>query len=119
MAESDVPVKIPLLTLQPLLENAIYHGIQPLPEGGTIAVRLWFEQDRVNVEIENPLPPESEQPNSQGNRMALNNIRSRLSVLYGTRAVLTTSQKDGRYVTALSYPTTSLMADRASPGPGG
>ncbi len=97
-------VKIPLLTLQPLLENAIYHGIQPLPEGGTIAVRLWFEGNRVNVEIDNPLPPESLRSQSQGNKMALNNIRSRLAVLYGARAELSTSQKDGRYVTALSYP---------------
>ncbi|HEY5645083.1 MAG TPA: sensor histidine kinase [Pseudomonadales bacterium] len=97
-------VKIPLLTLQPLLENAIYHGIQPLPEGGTIRVRLWFADDRVNVEIDNPLPSESLRSQSQGNKMALNNIRSRLAVLYGSRAGLTTSQSDGRYVTALYYP---------------
>ncbi len=97
-------VKIPLLTLQPLLENAIYHGIQPLPEGGTIYVRLWFADDSVNVEIDNPLPAESLRSHSQGNKMALNNIRSRLAVLYGGRADLTTSQADGRYVTALRYP---------------
>jgi two-component system sensor histidine kinase AlgZ len=104
IAQPATPVKIPLLTLQPLLENAIYHGIQPLPEGGIISVRLWFEHDRVNVEIENPSPPDSHRSQSQGNKMALNNIRSRLSVLYGARAELTTSQSDGRYVTALSYP---------------
>lgn len=97
-------VKIPLLTLQPLLENAIYHGIQPLPEGGTISVRLWFDQDRVNVEIDNPLPPDTQRSQSQGNRMAINNIRSRLAVLYGARAELTTTEADGRYVTALRYP---------------
>jgi len=106
-------VKIPLLTLQPLLENAIYHGIQPLPEGGTIYVRLWFEDDAVHVEIDNPLPSESLRSHSQGNKMALNNIRSRLSVLYGGRAVLTTSQTDGRYVTALRYP---LSLDRTAAG---
>jgi two-component system sensor histidine kinase AlgZ len=98
------PVRIPLLTLQPLLENAIYHGIQPLPEGGTISVRLWFADDRVNVEIANPIPPDSERSHNQGNRMALNNIRSRLSVLYGARAELSTRETDGRFVTALSYP---------------
>ena len=100
-------VKIPLLTLQPLLENAIYHGIQPLPEGGTIAVRLWFDDNQVHVEIENPLPPDSYRSQSQGNKMALNNIRSRLNVLYGGRAELSTTQLDGRYVTRLSYPTGS------------
>lgn len=105
-------VKIPLLTLQPLLENAIYHGIQPLPEGGTISVRLWFDEDRVNVEIGNPLPADSQRSHNQGNRMALNNIRSRLAVLYGARAELTTTEADGRYVTALRYPVT---AERGAP----
>lgn len=98
------PVRIPLLTLQPLLENAIYHGVQPLPEGGTISVRIWFERDRVNVQIENPLPPESARSHAEGNRMALNNIRSRLHVLYGGRAELSSGQIEGRYRTALSYP---------------
>jgi two-component system sensor histidine kinase AlgZ len=106
-------VKIPLLTLQPLLENAIYHGIQPLAEGGTISVRLWFEHDRVNVEIDNPLPPESERRHTQGNKMALNNIRSRLAVLYGGRAELSTTQMHGRYVTSLSYPLSMETAREA------
>ncbi len=104
VGEPHKPVKIPMLTLQPLLENAIYHGIQPLPEGGTIAVRIWFEQDRVNVEIENPMPPESQRSQSEGNRMALNNIRGRLHVLYGNRAEFSVRQSERRHVTALSYP---------------
>ena len=112
VATPGVPVKIPLLTVQPLLENAIYHGIQPLPEGGTICVRVWFERDRVNVEIENPLPEESQRSQSQGNRMALNNIRSRLSVLYGARAELSTFERGGRHVTALSYPMTTEAESR-------
>lgn len=97
-------VQIPLLTLQPLLENAIYHGIQPLPEGGTIRLRLWLEKDSVNVEITNPLPPANTRYQSQGNRMALNNIRSRLSVLYGARAELLTSAGETTYATTLRYP---------------
>ena len=49
----DVPnqLRVPLLTLQPLLENSIYHGIQPLPEGGKITLRLWYEDERVFVDI--------------------------------------------------------------------
>ncbi len=102
--ETSKSVKIPLLTLQPLLENAIYHGVQPLPEGGTISVRLWYENEDVKVEISNPLPPADTSSRSQGNQMALNNIRSRLNVLYGARAQLTTETRDGRYVTSLTYP---------------
>lgn len=95
-------VRIPLLTLQPLLENAIYHGIQPLPEGGTIGVRLWQEPGRVHIEISNPV---AEQPvSTEGNRMALENIRSRLAVLYGSRAELTSGVHEGRYVTLLELP---------------
>ncbi len=102
--ETSNIVKIPLLTLQPLLENAIYHGIQPLPRGGTISVRLWYENEEVKVEITNPLPPENTRSRSQGNQMALNNIRSRLNALYGARAELTTATRDGLHVTSLTYP---------------
>jgi two-component system sensor histidine kinase AlgZ len=95
-------VRIPLLTLQPLLENAIYHGIQPLPEGGTIGVRLWQEQSHVNVEISNPV---ADRPaTTEGNRMAMENTRSRLGALYGTRAELVTGVRDGRYLTLLRLP---------------
>jgi two-component system sensor histidine kinase AlgZ len=97
-------LKIPLLTLQPLLENAIYHGIQPLPEGGTIGVHLSYEDGVVRVRITNPLPPPEARGESQGNRMAVNNIKSRLSVLYGAAAVLESEVDDGRYVTRLEYP---------------
>ena len=104
-------VRIPLLTLQPLLENAIYHGIQPLPEGGTIEVRLWIEKDYVNVEISNPLPKQSSRHPSQGNRMALNNIRSRLTVLYGARAELKTEEAADRFVTTLRYPAVQTIQE--------
>jgi two-component system sensor histidine kinase AlgZ len=96
-------VKIPLLTVQPLLENAIYHGIQPRPEGGTVAVKVWFTDDYVHIEIINPLPPEADAP-SEGNKMAIGNIRSRLHVLYGAQADLTTDVRDEYYVTTLKYP---------------
>ena len=80
-------VQIPLLTLQPLIENAIYHGIQPLPEGGLIHVRVHIEDGEVEIMLTNPLPPGGG-GHSSGNRMALTNIRSRLAVLYGDRAAL-------------------------------
>ena len=105
-------VKIPLLTLQPLLENAIYHGIQPRPEGGTITVKLWFSDGFVHVEIDNPLPDAGE-GTSEGNRMALSNIRSRLHVLYGAQAELTTDTQDGQYRTLLKYPMAAELVSGA------
>ncbi len=97
-------VQIPLLTLQPLLENAIYHGIQPLPEGGTIEMRVELDDQEVAIFIVNPLPDASHPQESEGNRMALQNIRSRLGVLYGPKAGLQTRAGGGRFVTELRFP---------------
>lgn len=98
-------VRIPLLTLQPLLENAIYHGIQPMPEGGVVNVRVRMEAERVTIEIDNPLPPAGSAPrHAQGNRMALANIRSRMAVLYGEKATFEAGEDAGRFQIRLSYP---------------
>jgi two-component system sensor histidine kinase AlgZ len=99
-------VRIPLLTLQPLLENAIYHGVQPRPEGGTVGLRVSCAADRVEVEIRNPLPvaERARGSDSAGNRMALDNIRSRLAVLHGAAAKLEAGPRGDAYVTHLSFP---------------
>lgn len=115
-------VEIPLLTLQPLIENAIYHGIQPLPEGGTIEVELRIGEDRVDIRMVNPLPADGGESHSRGNRMALSNIRSRLEVLYGAAASLEAGietpagaaegagEGGARFVTRLSYPVSRAAA---------
>jgi two-component system sensor histidine kinase AlgZ len=106
VAELSPSTRIPLLTLQPLLENAIYHGIQPLPEGGKIELQVRYEDDYVLVRIVNPVPEPglARRNESQGNRMALQNIRSRLAVLYGSKASLETEADDTRFVTRLRFP---------------
>jgi two-component system sensor histidine kinase AlgZ len=104
IADPPQPIRVPLLTLQPLLENAIYHGIQPLPDGGTITLAVRYERDEVLIEIDNPVAPPAERTSPPGNRMALGNIRSRLAVLYGDRAELTSLEQGGRYVTRLRLP---------------
>tara|TARA_R110002072_G_scaffold1369_6_gene11294 strand:- start:49444 stop:50502 length:1059 start_codon:yes stop_codon:yes gene_type:complete len=96
-------VTIPLLTLQPLLENAIYHGIQPIPEGGTVLVRIVAENDRLIIHISNPLP-QSAYSHDQGNRMAIDNIRHRLQAIYGEQASLITSRDETTFQTTVSYP---------------
>ncbi|NIN35804.1 MAG: hypothetical protein GTO60_12235, partial [Gammaproteobacteria bacterium] len=48
-------IKLPVLSLQPLLENAIYHGIEPSPDGGTISFKVKPEIAYTRVTIENPL----------------------------------------------------------------
>ena len=96
-------VHIPMLTLQPLMENAIYHGIQPLPEGGTVTVSVQARDDRVEIIITNPIGG-SETQHERGNRMAIENIRNRLAALYGNRASLDTSGSEDLFVTRLVIP---------------
>jgi two-component system sensor histidine kinase AlgZ len=89
---SGVPqdAAIPMLTLQPLVENAIYHGIQPLEKGGTIKAFGEMQGNLVCISLSNPVSKSSDErgSHSHGNKMALANIRHRLNLLFGTPARL-------------------------------
>jgi two-component system sensor histidine kinase AlgZ len=89
----DLP--IPSLSLQPLLENAIYHGIQARPQGGCIRIEGDYDGRRLRVTISNPLPDGAAAP-SGGNRMALDNIARRLQALYGCRSRPRVARRRGR-----------------------
>lgn len=90
----DVPedLSVPPLMLQPLLENAVYHGIEPLAEGGTLRLCFARQGDELQIELENPCASEAAHPG--GHHMALANIRERLSLAYDLEARLETSQED-------------------------
>ena len=96
-------VRIPMLTLQPLIENAIYHGIQPSPEGGVVTVSIHHEDKSLVANITNPIAP-SQYSHERGNRMALDNIRRRLEAIYGHGATVTTYQDAGTFRTRVAYP---------------
>lgn len=97
-------VKIPLLTLQPLLENAILHGIQPLQKGGIVEIIATYSHGIFELKITNPFVADAASGVERGNRMALDNTRNRLMALYGERAKLTGYAEGNRYITRLSYP---------------
>ena len=92
----DIPdnITIPHLTLQPLLENAVYHGIQPDTEGGIISLNAAYSSGGLTVTISNTLPDaDTAAANLKtGNSIALTNIADRLQVLYGEAASLETRQ---------------------------
>lgn len=97
---------IPGLSLQPLLENAIYHGIQALPQGGCICVHGEYNDGEIVIEVRNPLPAIDavDSGNGQkGNRMALDNIARRLQALYGEGAGVSGEQREGEYIARLHY----------------
>lgn len=75
-------ILIPSLLLQPLLENAIYHGIQRLPGGGKIVLDIYKKDDVVQVFIVNPIPVLSASQKDHGNQIALANTQNRLQLHY-------------------------------------
>lgn len=97
---------LPPLLLQPLVENAVYHGIEPLPAGGTISLRGAVEGNNLVIRLSNPRPPE-DSPRREGNRMALDNIRERLAAHYGDEASLNIEEKDGHFDLTLTLPLNS------------
>ena len=78
---------IPPLVLQPLLENAVYHGIEPLTEPGVVSVNIYATRDEVHAVLCNPYS--SADDHHSGNNMALGNIRERLQLHFDAEASLT------------------------------
>jgi two-component system, LytTR family, sensor histidine kinase AlgZ len=94
---------LPPLVLQPLVENAVYHGIEPRRDGGTVTLTGSEENGMIKLEIGNPLP-EEKATQRDGNRLAVRNIRERLEAHYGQRASLDTSISDNHYLATLILP---------------
>lgn len=99
----ELPAEEPVLPmlLQPLLENAVAHGIQPRPDGGVVAVTGRLEKDDIVITVRNPLAPAGSKP---GHGMALGNIRSRLALAYSSLASLVTHQDDTHHYAVLTLP---------------
>lgn len=95
--------RVPRLLLQPLLENAIYHGIEPMPEGGEVEVDAWGEGSRVHVVVRNPVG-RGVKTSRRGHRMAQANIRERLDIAYKGKATLTTGEDGSIYEVRVSVP---------------
>jgi two-component system, LytTR family, sensor histidine kinase AlgZ len=101
----DLPreLELPSLLLQPLVENAVYHGIQPLPEGGTVEVAGRVDAAMVEVCVRNPCPVPAARRGG-GHGVALNNIRSRLALHYGERAALQVDDNGASFECRLRIP---------------
>lgn len=102
-ALDDLPRDFPLprLLLQPLVENAVRHGIQPLREGGTVSLHGVRDGAALVIEIANPLPAT---PSRAGNGHGLDNVRRRVAFRYGPRAAVQAGPQGGRYVVSLRLP---------------
>lgn len=97
-------LKMPALLLQPLVENAVYHGIQPHREGGTLRIAGRRAGDSVEIEIANPLPDIAAVPRSGH---GLDNVRRRVAYHFGDRGALETHSDDGVFRVVVRLPCAS------------
>jgi two-component system sensor histidine kinase AlgZ len=97
-------VEVPSLILQPLLENAVYHGIEMLPGGGAVTIIGKRVGDMLQIEVRNPIPAQPGYGEREGNRMALENIRQRLELAWPGRARIETEQTPGEFCARLIFP---------------
>ena len=106
---------VPGLMIQPLLENAIYHGIEPRAEGGTVTLTGEVSAGLITIVVRNPLDPSPGM--REGNRLALANIRERLSLMYGERALMKSGRFDAEYIVTLRFPLIERSAEVRLPQP--
>jgi len=98
---------VPPLMLQPLVENAVYHGIEPSPEGGEIIIDIRRDGPELVLRLENPVPDEGRAP---GNRMAIANIRERLQLHFDAEASMKSETQDGVWRVTLRMPYLTVPA---------
>jgi len=100
--------QVPCLLVQPLIENAVYHGIEPLPDGGTITVLGEFDGEFIKLVVSNPVTSDPVIKNQLkkhgGNGIALDNIRQRLELAWPNQAQVELHQDASTYRVELYFP---------------
>jgi two-component system sensor histidine kinase AlgZ len=99
----DLPMDapMPILLLQPLVENAVRHGVQPLREGGEVVLRAERDGATLRIEIDNPL---ADGPTVGGSGHGLDNVRQRVAYHFGPRASMEAGPQGDRFVVKLHLP---------------
>ncbi|MFV2055025.1 MAG: sensor histidine kinase [Thiohalomonadales bacterium] len=102
----DLPMDalIPQLTLQPLIENAIYHGIEHLKDGGTIEICGNMSNQLLQITITNPVSDFTRTIQRDSNQMAQENVALRLNALYGPLGKLSVNVLDKQYELTINFP---------------
>lgn len=94
--------RVPSLMLQPLIENAVYHGIEPAADAGEVVVRIARRGAELRIEVDNPVAERGTL--HAGNRLALDNIRERLMLFHDLEAGLEIDESGGRYRVRIRLP---------------
>jgi hypothetical protein len=104
---------LPPLLLQPLVENAVGHGISNLAEGGWIRIEIGKAGQSLSVKIENNFDPET--PRRKGVGIGLKNVRQRVDTAYGNRARFEVRTNGDRFMVALEIPAaTEMKAEKSA-----
>ena len=94
---------VPPLLLQPLLENAVYHGIEPASTPGTVSINLFLSRGEVHAILKNPYRATGGSHHS-GNKMALDNVRERLALHFDAEASLESRVNKDSYEVHIRMP---------------
>ena len=101
-------IQVPQLLLQPLLENAIYHGIQPLIDGGSIVISLSLQEQKEAKQVRWLFTIENDKPElaveSHGHQISLPNIAMRLEAIFNDKAGLSIEQTANQYRVIIELP---------------
>lgn len=103
IGELPMRARIPSLTIQPLIENAIYHGIELLPDGGEVLVSGKRDDRSVQILVSNPVAP-GKSRDKDGNKMAMTNIQQRFELAFGSRASVDVDDSNDRFAVTLRFP---------------
>jgi LytS/YehU family sensor histidine kinase len=102
IAPEVLQVKVPPLLLQPLVENAVLHGIANLIEGGDIRLRATGDGGWVTIVVENTYDPDA--PARRRNGVGLANVRQRLETRYGNKATFAIATEENWFRVTLGLP---------------
>ena len=106
---TNVAVRVPALILQPLVENAIYHGVETIAGGGTIAISLCTVESRLIIQVCNPVSNTEYSDLLRGNRIAQTNIERRLALVYGEDFSFRKEQGETQYRATINIPKGGLL----------
>ncbi|MBT8087446.1 MAG: histidine kinase [Gammaproteobacteria bacterium] len=101
----DLPMdaRLPTFTIQPLLENAIYHGVELLPDGGEIVVTGRQDGDMFELRLTNPTAGDRTREDD-GNKMALSNIKERFELAFEGKGFVDLAERNGLFTVTLRFP---------------
>ena len=103
--ESLLKTEVPSLIIQPLAENSIYHGIEPIAKGGKIVISALQIEDKLQLSISNPIMSEKQSSAfRKGNQMAQDNIKQRLKLVYGNKGDFSINDTKENYTVSLLIP---------------